>query len=120
MLNRNLVEQIANVLGARPDLVEKDWHVVRALSALAALEHEGSSPAFSGGTSLLKGWGLIKRFSEDIDFKVAMAPGASGARSENAEVRSENRCRRLCARRKVAEAAARGEERPVARRGWDT
>lgn len=68
-----------------------DWHVVRALSALAALEHEGSSPAFSDGTSLLKGWGLIKRFSEDIDFKVAMAPGASGAqeRKRRSEFRKQ-------------------------------
>lgn len=30
---------------------------------------------FSGGTSLFMAWGLIKRFSEDIDFKVAMPGG---------------------------------------------
>ena len=36
-----------------------------------------ATPVFSGGTSLSKGWGLIKRFSEDIDFKVAM-PAAAG------------------------------------------
>ena len=36
---------------------------------------------FSGGTSLSKAWGLIKRFSEDIDFKVAEPAGASASRA---------------------------------------
>jgi hypothetical protein len=31
-------------------------------------------PVFSGGTSLLKAFGLIKRFSEDIDFKLSLSP----------------------------------------------
>ena len=78
MPNRNVIEQIASVLGTNPGLVEKDWHVVRALGVLASLDHAGATPVFSGGTSLSKGWGLIKRFSEDIDFKVVMAPAESG------------------------------------------
>ena len=40
-------------------------------------------PAFSGGTSLSKGWGLIKRFSEDIDFKVAIPAAASRSQDRN-------------------------------------
>lgn len=79
MLDRSLIEQIASALGTRPGLVEKDWHVVRALGVLSALERKDASPAFSGGTSLAKGWGLIKRFSEDIDFKVAMYPATTKA-----------------------------------------
>ncbi len=74
--------------------------MVRALSILAALEHEGASPAFSGGTSLSKGWGLIKRFSEDIDFKVAMEAGASGA---------QERKRRSAYRKQVLEALSASE-----------
>lgn len=70
MLNPSLVKELAAALGINPDLIEKDWHVVRALGVLASLDHIGASPVFSGGTSLSKGWGLIKRFSEDIDFKV--------------------------------------------------
>jgi len=62
-------------------LVEKDWHVVRVLAVLAAVDHGDAAPAFSGGTSLSKGWGLIKRFSEDIDFKVAMPAAASHAKA---------------------------------------
>ena len=83
MLDQHLVEQLASVLGTNPGLVEKDWPVVRALGVLASLDHKDATPVFSGGTSLPKGWGLIKRFSEDIDFKVAMAPAASATAGRN-------------------------------------
>ncbi len=80
VLNPNRVEELAAVLGTKPGLVEKDWHVVRALGVFASLDDAGVMPIFSGGTSLSKGWGLIKRFSEDIDFKASMPAGDSGAR----------------------------------------
>jgi predicted nucleotidyltransferase component of viral defense system len=51
------------------------------------------APAFSGGTSLSKGWELIKRFSEDIDFKVAEPPAAS--RSAGRRARGDYRKRLL-------------------------
>jgi predicted nucleotidyltransferase component of viral defense system len=76
-LDPDLVEEIADRLRADRSLVEKDWHVVRAIGVLARLDHGDVTPVFSGGTSLSKGWGLLKRFSEDIDFKVGMADGAS-------------------------------------------
>jgi hypothetical protein len=77
VLDRRLVEDAANRLDADPGLVEKDWHVTRAIGVLASLDHGGAIPAFGGGTSLSKAWGLIRRFSEDIDFKVAMPEGLS-------------------------------------------
>lgn len=77
MLDPRLVEQVAGDLGTSPGLVEKDWHVVRALGVIAQIEPRGMTPAFSGGTSLSKGWELIKRFSEDIDFKVTEPAAAS-------------------------------------------
>ena len=70
MLDRRLVEQVAEDLGTSSGLIEKDWHVVRAIGVIANVDTAGMMPAFSGGTSLSKGWELIKRFSEDIDFKV--------------------------------------------------
>lgn len=73
-LDRHLVEDVAGRLRADPGLVEKDWHVTRAMEVLATLDHGGAVPAFGGGTSLSKAWGLIRRFSEDIDFKVTMPP----------------------------------------------
>lgn len=79
MLDVDVVELVSSALGTRPGLVEKDWHVVRALGVLADIEQDGVVPVFSGGTSLSKGWGLIQRFSEDIDFRVAMQPGTSAS-----------------------------------------
>jgi hypothetical protein len=82
VLDRNLVEDVAGRLRSDPALVEKDWHVTRAIGVLAGFDHGTATPAFGGGTSLSKGWGLIKRFSEDIDFKVGMADAASRNRAK--------------------------------------
>lgn len=49
--------------------VEKDWWVVQTLAILFELEI-GKHLVFKGGTSLSKGWGIIERFSEDIDLAV--------------------------------------------------
>jgi hypothetical protein len=83
VLARHLIEQAADALNTNPGLVEKDWHVVRAIGVLATFDHGAVKPAFSGGTSLSKGWGLIKRFSEDIDFKVTIPPAASRSKDRN-------------------------------------
>ena len=92
MVDRQLVEDIANRI--RPGgegLIEKDWHVVRAIGVLARLDHGEARPAFSGGTSLSIGWGLIKRFSEDVDFKVGMpaAENPSRARAQRRTYRQK-------------------------------
>ena len=89
VLDRHLVERVAADLLTSPGLVEKDWHVTRALGVLAGCDHGAAVPAFAGGTSLSKGWGLIKRFSDDIDFKVAMPAAASRnkAKSERSSYR---------------------------------
>lgn len=61
----------ANQLGAPIGNVEKDFWVCWTLNALY---HErpagGPRLLFKGGTSLSKAYGLIKRFSEDIDITV--------------------------------------------------
>ena len=46
--------------------IEKDWWVSVTLKALFQADC-AESLIFKGGTSLSKGWGLIERFSEDID-----------------------------------------------------
>jgi hypothetical protein len=51
--------------GLRPAIIEKDYYVTEALRIIAA--SAGDKVIFKGGTSLLKGWNLIQRFSEDID-----------------------------------------------------
>ena len=49
--------------------VEKDWWVVQTLAILFETK-VGKHMVFKGGTSLSKAWGLIERFSEDIDLAV--------------------------------------------------
>ncbi len=51
--------------GLRPAIVEKDYYVTEALRIIA--DTVGEKTIFKGGTSLSKGWNLIRRFSEDID-----------------------------------------------------
>lgn len=52
--------------------MEKDWHAVRLVGTVAGVEYEDVRPDFAGGTSLSKAFGLIKRFSEDLDFRLAL------------------------------------------------
>lgn len=78
---RRELEGLAGALNCDEGLVEKDWYVVKALTALADLEHEGIRLCFGGGTSLSRAYGLIARFSEDIDFKILFdGSGVPGAR----------------------------------------
>lgn len=51
--------------GLRPAIIEKDYFVTEALRVIAEIAAE--KVIFKGGTSLSKGWNLIRRFSEDID-----------------------------------------------------
>jgi len=56
---RDLFSETASLLGMNPAIVEKDFWVCWILKHLFAV--------FKGGTSLSKVFGLIDRFSEDID-----------------------------------------------------
>lgn len=62
---RDLVRITADRTGLPPAAVEKDYYVVRALRILT--HTMPNQFIFKGGTSLSKGWDIIKRFSEDID-----------------------------------------------------
>jgi predicted nucleotidyltransferase component of viral defense system len=70
--NPDLIEAIAAELVVDASLIEKDWYAMRIIAVVATVQHPTMRLVFSGGTSLSKGYGLIQRFSEDIDFKVAM------------------------------------------------
>ena len=60
----------AQRLGTTPQNVEKDFWVCWTLDALFNGIEGGPRLLFKGGTSLSKGFGLIERFSEDIDVTV--------------------------------------------------
>jgi hypothetical protein len=57
---------VSNQIGLPLFAVEKDWWVVRVLDIIFQTEIAAHT-VFKGGTSLSKAWGLIQRFSEDVD-----------------------------------------------------
>lgn len=80
---RDLFLGAAARLGTAVQNVEKDFWVCWALDALFnGLEGGGPRLLFKGGTSLSKAFGLISRFSEDIDitvFRDDLGQGAEAA-----------------------------------------
>ena len=65
--SRILIEQLAQSLETRAQLVEKDYWIMHSLWGLKT---QGFSFDLKGGTSLSKGFQIIDRFSEDIDIKI--------------------------------------------------
>jgi predicted nucleotidyltransferase component of viral defense system len=51
-------------------LVEKDWRVIRALNAITAIDAGPFRLVFAGGTCLARAHRLVRRMSEDVDFKI--------------------------------------------------
>lgn len=70
----DLVAVVARRRRLAPALVEKDYWVTHVLWGL---HQQKLDVWFKGGTSLSKGFGLIERFSEDLDLKIE--PGAKKA-----------------------------------------
>jgi Nucleotidyl transferase AbiEii toxin, Type IV TA system len=64
-------------------IVEKDYWVTQALRALASFDEEW---IFKGGTSLSKAFGIIARFSEDVD--VLVATDGRGKRSVDTRMKA--------------------------------
>jgi hypothetical protein len=62
-------------------LVEKDLYVVKAITALAAIDGAPFTLVFGGGTALARAHKIIRRMSEDVDFKIVPLPAAPVSRS---------------------------------------
>jgi Nucleotidyl transferase AbiEii toxin, Type IV TA system len=65
----NIFSEVALKTGLPAFAVEKDWWVVQTLANIFELE-VAQHLVFKGGTSLSKAWGLIDRFSEDVDLAI--------------------------------------------------
>jgi hypothetical protein len=63
----DLIRIVAEEQGIAPALIEKDYWIMQSLYGLQQL---GLTFELKGGTSLSKGYGLISRFSEDIDIRI--------------------------------------------------
>ena len=66
-----LAAQVSDRLGIPAEHVEKDFWVTEVLrGAVHGAAQAGVVVVFKGGTSLSKAFGLIQRFSEDVDMLV--------------------------------------------------
>lgn len=78
--DQNILEEAAIELGVDPSFIEKDWYAVQVLKAVSVFEYNSYEVVFSGGTSLSKGYNLINRFSEDLDFYIRFLDGEEAPR----------------------------------------
>ena len=69
-LSAEILQQLAEEVAINPTFLEKDWYATQVLRILQELNSSAFTCVFSGGTCLSKAYGLIKRFSEDLDFRV--------------------------------------------------
>lgn len=73
---RALLAATAQQLGMADVLIEKDYWVTYVLRALADSPYR-DQVVFKGGTALSKAYGLLERFSEDVDLAIAGTEGWS-------------------------------------------
>lgn len=64
---KELFEVVADERGLLPVIVEKDYWLMHCLWGI---QQQGFKFELKGGTSLSKGFGIIERFSEDIDIQI--------------------------------------------------
>ena len=90
---RLICEQAQDQLNLPAASLEKDYWACWMLRELFSIPQWGQNFTFKGGTSLSKCWGLINRFSEDIDITIDRGfLGFGGEHSpENAPSKSQRR-----------------------------
>jgi hypothetical protein len=89
---KDIYQEVANKRGLPPQAIEKDVWVTLMLRAVFSSEH-AKHLVFKGGTSLSKGYGLINRFSEDVDLAVSRSLLGFGGNLSKGEIR---KLRRAC------------------------
>lgn len=80
---KEIIETISREVNRPPQMIEKDTLQSMFLKELSRTELPF---VFKGGTSLSKGYGLIDRFSEDIDLSMNVKPTESDKRKAKAEI----------------------------------
>ena len=88
----DLIRIVADERGIAAVLVEKDYWIMHCLYGLQQL---GMRFELKGGTSLSKGFGIINRFSEDIDIRIDPPPhlDVKSGRNHDKETHVESRRR---------------------------
>lgn len=67
---QELISATRQHINLREAVIEKDYYVTQVIHALSNLENEYFKLIFCGGTCLAKAHKIVKRMSEDIDFKI--------------------------------------------------
>lgn len=77
MSDRPSLQELSKIqqhLGIRSSaLVERDWHSIKALASIAALDTSALRLVFGGGTALSRAYRVVPRLSEDIDLRIVAA-----------------------------------------------
>lgn len=77
LLNQEQLKELAFItsekLGIKhPSIIVKDYYVTRIICSLSGIENECFRLVFAGGTCLSKAHRIVKRMSEDVDFKIQL------------------------------------------------
>lgn len=94
---RAAFQEAANRRGVLPIIIEKDFWVCWTLKHLLTIPELAPHITFKGGTSLSKAYGIIDRFSEDIDLTISKsAPYTKDAKNPAEEgISGKERQRRI-------------------------
>lgn len=121
-------EQAGAARGLSAASASKDFWVCLALRETFALPEFGPHLTFKGGTSLSKAWGLIDRFSEDVDLTVDhQVLGITADREPATASTQKGRQRRITAIKEACQEAVQQHIAPALRdslarvlgnRGW--
>lgn len=87
---RALINKISTEKSIIPQLVEKDYWIMHCLHSL----NNAFDLELKGGTSLSKGFEIIKRFSEDIDIKILPEAGTKVSTGKNQNKDAQIKSRR--------------------------
>lgn len=108
-----LFDQTGRAKALSAVLVEKDYWVCWTLERLFSIPEAREHLIFKGGTSLSKVWGLIERFSEDIDISLSREwLGFGGDRNPESVSTRKQRDRLLVELREACEAKIRDQILP--------
>jgi hypothetical protein len=99
-----LYQAASQKLGIGEIIIEKDFWVCWTLQQLFSLPGIASHLIFKGGTSLSKAWGVITRFSEDIDVSLGRDWLGFGGEHDPENASSKNKRKDLI--KELAEACA--------------
>lgn len=87
----DLLRVVAQQHNVSPAFVEKDYWIMHCLYGL---QRQGFAFDLKGGTSLSKGYGIINRFSEDIDIRIEPEAGQNVATGRNQDSPAQRQSRK--------------------------